>query len=88
MTQNASSSPNGNLSVSQLQDLQQTEPAGRDIYVVYSRKHNSVLHDPMTMQPLWRVSPEMLGEVAVKFKGIIVTRKRAIELILKHTHKS
>jgi hypothetical protein len=46
------------------------------------------LHDPMTHQPLWRIHPDMLSGVAMKYKGIIVTRQRAIELILKNTHKS
>lgn len=54
------------------------------IYLVYSRKRHSVLHDPMTNKPVHSRHRNYLEEIAKQFKGEIVTAREALKRLEKH----
>jgi hypothetical protein len=58
-----------------------------EFYVVYSKEHNSILHDPMTNMPVSAIHPNMLTKAAKQYKGIIMTAREAMTAYLKQVPK-
>lgn len=53
----------------------------KKLYVVYNKKHNQVLHDPMTDLPVNNRNPSLLRESAKQFEGEIMTAHEAFKKI-------
>lgn len=49
----------------------------KQLYVIYSHKHHSILHDPITQKPVFSTNPRHLDEAAAVFKGEIMTAQEA-----------
>lgn len=61
----------------------ETGRSKKKIYVIYSKKHHSVLHDPMTRKPVNAIDPRMLREAAKQFNGVVMTLQEALNILLR-----
>ena len=56
-----------------------TKVPAKQLYVIYSAKHNSILHDPITQKPVFSTDPKHLEDAAKVFQGVILTHHQAYQ---------
>lgn len=54
-----------------------TQTPVKQLYVIYSHKRRSILHDPITQKPVFSTNPRHLDDAAKVFKGEIMTAEEA-----------
>lgn len=54
----------------------------KQLYVIFSHEHHSILHDPISQKPVFSTNPRHLDEAAKVFKGEIMTAEEAYKKLI------